>query len=114
MSSNFKTIEEALQAVLDKKPLQYSRGEYSDIGVHPLTGIEGIIDLMHNTHWSNFRVKPKTKTLTYQTRLYKASKSDKIFIWSSLGNGEQESFEKLGFFSEWLETAQEHTLEYEE
>lgn len=111
MSSNFKTIEEALQAVLDKKPLQYL--SYTGItDFNRKIETKEYLELLNQFHWSSFRVKPELKTLTYQTCTYR-TKSDKVLIWSSLNNSAKELFEELSYFSAWLEPTQEHTLKYE-
>jgi hypothetical protein len=61
-----------------------------------------------------YRVKPKTKTINYQTRLCKITGG--IYQWSSLGvNGANKKHLEDEYVTlEWLEPTQEHSFTYEE
>lgn len=105
-----KTLD-LIQAVIDGKSIQRMKhdGTWGSSIFLGNSLIRAIIDSP-----SFYRIKPKTETINYQTRLCKIA--GRICQWSSLGvNGaNQKHLEDEYVTLEWLEPTQEHSFTYEE
>ena len=68
-----------------------------------------ISSIINNPDWYN--IKPKTKTVNYQTRLF-CTTSNEVMPFNSLTHTQAE-VENFTWFKRWLEPTQEHVFEYE-
>ena len=96
-----KTLE-LIKAALAGETILWIDGE-----VTSYKGLDLVSMIMENP--SSYSIKPKTKTVEYQTRLYETV-CGVIQTWSSLNNGD---ISTLSTFKRWLEPTQQHVCEYE-
>lgn len=108
-----------VQGVLEGKTIQMNVegwGEYRDMWPRTTTEWLHLFTSEDSAHIS-FRVKPQTKVVKYQTRLYSvgATPNRTVYHWSSLhSQASQTALERCFTTLEWLQPTQEHTFEYEE
>lgn len=108
-----------IRGVLNGKTIQMNVEEWNEYrDMYPRTTTEWLhLFTSEDSTYVSFRVKPKTKVVKYQTRLYSvgATPNRGVYQWNSLhSQGTQTALERCFITLEWLQPTQEHTFEYAE